>query len=250
MSSVSSAAGNSGPWVIHFLKSSVGAKIIMAISGLMMFGFLIGHIAGNLQIFIGQDAINGYAHFLKSNPEIVWPARIGLLGAVLVHIWSGLRLAALNKAARPAGYKRKTSQRSTVFSRTMTWSGLVVLAFIAYHLAHFTFGVTNPAHYHLTDELGRHDVYSMFVLGFQQPVISGFYILAMVLLGFHLAHGTKSMFQSLGLNHPKYDMLFQVAVPGLALLVVVGNIIMPLAVLGGFLSLPEGVEVAQMTGVK
>lgn len=250
MSSVSSAASGSGFWVIHFLKSSVGAKIIMAVSGLMMFGFLLGHIAGNLQIFIGQDALNGYAHFLKSNPEIVWPARLGLIGAVSVHIVSGLRLAALNRAARPAGYKRKTAQRATVFSRTMTWSGLVVLAFIVYHLAHFTLGLTHPSHHQLTDELGRHDVYSMFILGFQQPLVAGFYIIAMILLGFHLAHGTKSMFQSLGLNHPKYDLLFQVAVPGIAVAVVIGNIIMPLAVLGGFISLPDGVEVAQVTGVK
>lgn len=247
MSSIASKeSGNSLAWVFHFIKSSVGAKVVMALSGLAMFGFLIGHIAGNLQIFLGQEAINAYAHFLKHNPEIVWPARLVLLASVSLHIGSGLRLSHLNRLARPRGYVLKSAQRATVFSKTMTWSGLVVLAFIVFHLLHFTFGVTHPEYSHLTDPAGRHDVYSMFVAGFQDPLVSGFYIFAMILLGFHLAHGVKSMFQSLGLNHPKYNALFTVLVPGIAMLVVVGNIIMPLAVLAGFLTLPEGVEIARL----
>lgn len=242
MSSITAgASASTSHWLIHFVRSSVGAKIVMAVTGLGMFGFLIGHIAGNLQIFIGQDALNAYAEFLKSKPALLWAARLGLIAMVVAHIGSGIRLAALNRAARPTTYRRKQPLRSTVFSRTMTWSGLVVLAFIAFHLAHFTMGLTHPEHYQLTDAQGRHDVYSMFILGFQQPLVSGFYVLAMVLLGFHLAHGTKSMFQTLGLNHPKYNKLFTVVVPGLALLVVVGNMIMPLAVLAGFVTLPEGV---------
>ncbi len=246
MSSVASAAASSNRgWLVHFIRSSVGAKVVMGITGLGMFGFLIGHIAGNLQIFLPPEHINAYAHFLKSNPEIVWPVRLGLLVIVLLHIWSGIRLSALNKKARPAAYVKKASLRSTVFSRSMAGSGMVILAFIIFHLAHFTFGRIHPEYYQLVDEAGRHDVYSMFVLGFQNPLISAVYVVCMVLLGFHLAHGTKSMFQSLGLNHPKYNKLFTVFVPGLAMLIVVGNIIMPLAVLAGFVGLPEGVSVPQ-----
>lgn len=246
MSSVASgAAGSSPSWIVHFINSSVGAKVVMGITGLGMFGFLIGHIAGNLQIFLPPEHINAYAHFLKSSPEIVWPARIGLLAMVLLHIWSGMRLSALNKKARPSRYVKKASLRSTVFSRSMAGSGMVILAFIVFHLAHFTLGYVQPQAYSLVDEAGRHDVYSMFVIGFQNPAISAFYVVAMVLLGFHLAHGAKSMFQSLGLHHPKYNKLFTVVVPGVAMLIVVGNIIMPLAVLAGFIGLPEGVSVPQ-----
>lgn len=234
MSSVASGTNVSGgSWVGRFIRSSVGAKIVMALSGALMFGFIIGHMAGNLQVFLGQDAFNAYAHFLKTTPALLWGTRVVLILSVLAHAVSGLRLAALNKAARPVGYVRKSPVRSTLASRTMALSGLVVGAFIVYHLLHFTVGVTNPEFFTLTDAQGRHDVFTMFVKSFEVPAIAAAYIVANALLGMHLIHGAKSMFQSLGLNHPKYNLLFRVVAPGIGLLVVAGNIFLPIAVLAG-----------------
>jgi succinate dehydrogenase / fumarate reductase cytochrome b subunit len=234
MSSVaSSSAVNRGTWVGHFLRSSVGAKIVMALSGAVMFGFIIGHMAGNLQIFLGQEAYNAYAHFLKTTPALLWGTRAAILGAVLLHIASGLRLTRLNKAARPREYVRTAHINSTAFSRTMALSGVVVLLFIVYHLLHFTLGITNPELFNLTDEQGRHDVFTMFVSSFQQLPIAIAYILANVFLGMHLVHGAKSMFQSLGLNHPKYNPLFTIVAPGIGLLVVAGNVFLPIAAMAG-----------------
>jgi succinate dehydrogenase / fumarate reductase cytochrome b subunit len=225
-------------WVTKFAKSSIGAKILMALTGLMLFGFVLVHMLGNLQVYLGQDAYNAYAAFLKSTPELLWPARLGLIGAVLLHIVSGLRLAVINNAARPHAYAQKHFTRATLTSRTMVYTGCLLLAFVVYHLLHFTLGVTNPEHFHLLDGKGRHDVYSMFILGFQNIYVAGSYIVAMLFLGLHLEHGVSSLFQSLGLNHPRYDALLAKVGPGFAVLVVLGNISMPLAVQMGWLTLP------------
>jgi succinate dehydrogenase / fumarate reductase cytochrome b subunit len=229
-------------WVVKFLKSSIGAKVLMALSGLALFGFVMVHMLGNLQIFLGQEPYNAYAHFLKSTPELLWTARLGLLAAVSAHIVSGVRLATLNRAARPNDYVNKRYTRATWTSRSMILSGLLVLSFIAYHLAHFTLGLTDPTHYGLMDPKGYHDAYSMFVFGFQNAWVSLFYVISMVLLGLHLEHGVSSMVQTLGLNHPRINGLTSRLGPVFAILVVLGNVSMPIAVVLGYITLPAGVS--------
>lgn len=229
-------------WVVKFAKSSIGAKALMAVTGLVLFGFVLVHMLGNLQVYIGQEEYNSYAAFLKSKPEILWGARSVLIASVLLHIVSGVRLNLLNQAARPVAYAQKTFTKATFTSRSMVLSGLVVLAFIIYHLLHFTLGVTDPSHYHLHDAQGRHDVYSMFIYGFKNVYVAVAYIVAMVLLGMHLNHGASSLFQSLGLNGPRYSNLTERIGPVFATIIVIGNISMPLAVLMGWLTLPAGVH--------
>lgn len=228
-------------WVLRFAKSSIGAKLIMALTGLVLFGFVLVHMLGNLQIYLGQDAYNTYAHFLKSVPELLWPARIVLLGSVMLHIASGLRLAAINRAARPEPYRFKKYTKASFNSRFALTSGLVVLSFIIYHILHFTLGLTDPSHYTLLDDKGRHDVYSMFIYGFQNIYVCGFYILSMVLLGLHLSHGVSSLCQTLGLNHPRLNGLINNLGPIFATVVVLGNVSMPIAAALGWLKLPAGV---------
>lgn len=223
------------PWLIRFAKSSIGAKVVMAISGGAILLFVLVHMAGNLQIYMGQDAYNAYAYFLKSKPALVWTARLGLLVMVSLHVASGLRLALLNRAARPQAYAVRRYTRATWSSRSMAISGLCVLSFIVYHLLHFTLGVTDPANYHLVDSAGRHDVFTMFVRGFQQPAVAISYMVAMVLLGLHLEHGASSMFQTLGLNHARYNRVIGKIGPALATLIVLGNVSMPAAVLLGII---------------
>lgn len=225
-------------WVVTFAKSSIGAKFVMALSGLVLFGFVLIHMLGNLQVYQGQDAYNGYAYFLKSKAPLLWGARLVLLSAVLLHIVSGVRLAMLNRAARPQAYVQKKFVRATFTSRAMLLSGLTLLAFIIYHLLHFTLGLTNPAHHNLLDAQGRHDVYAMFVLGFQNVYIATAYIVAMLCLGLHLNHAVSSMFQTLGINSPRYERLIANLGPAFALLIVIGNISMPISVLLGLIDLP------------
>jgi len=225
-------------WIIKLFRSSVGAKVLMAVTGVALVGFVLAHLAGNLQIYIGREAFNSYAFFLKSKPGLVWAMRLGIIIAALLHILSGLRLAALNRAARgPEGYRKKRHRRAGLFGRSMPLSGLTLLAFIVYHLMHFTLGIAHRQNFERIDALGRHDVYGMFVLGFQNPLISATYVLAMVLLGMHLSHGITSMFQSIGLTAPKYRPLIDRVGPLVSLVVVAGNISMPVAVLTGYITL-------------
>ena len=224
-------------WIRKFAKSSIGAKVVMALTGLVLFGFVIVHMLGNLQLFLGPDAINSYAAFLKSKPALVWSVRGFLLLAVALHIGAGVWLAALNQAARPTGYAKKSWRKASFSSRTMIWSGVTLLAFIIYHLLHFTVGSVHPENFHLLDIEGRHDVHAMMVLGFQNLGVSISYIIAMLLLGLHLSHGASSMFQSLGLNHPRYNPLLSKVGPVFAAVIVLGNISMPLAVLMGWVTL-------------
>src|SRR5262245_44455179 len=180
--------------VANLFKSSLGRKYIMAISGGALFLFVVGHLLGNLQIFLGRDAINRYGDFLQSNKEIVWPARVGLLAMVGLHIWAAVALSAENKAARPIGYADKPAPVAASYaSRTMLMSGLIIAAFVLYHLLHYTVQVrslnfTGKDFLALHDAEGRHDVFGMMVAGFSQPLVSVFYILAMGLLCLHLSH--------------------------------------------------------------
>jgi succinate dehydrogenase / fumarate reductase cytochrome b subunit len=227
-------------WFGTYLKSSIGAKHVMALTGLGLVGFILIHLLGNLQIFVGQNAVNAYAANLKALGGLLWVARGGLIVIFLVHVFSALRLVSMNRAARPVKYKVVHSERSTFSSRVMGMSGLIVLAFLAFHLLHFTFGGGPMSeNFNRIDSFGRHDVYKMTVLGFQEPIVAGAYIVAMLLLCMHLKHGVTSLFQSLGLNHPKYQGLIDMTGPGIAALVLVGNVSMPIAVLAGWVKVAQ-----------
>jgi succinate dehydrogenase / fumarate reductase cytochrome b subunit len=225
----------------RYLSTSTGKKFLMALSGAAMVGFIFAHLAGNLQIFEGQEAINRYALFLKNLGELLWVARIGLILMILIHIKMSIQLTLENNAARPVAYAEKNYTAASTASRTMIWSGVVILAFIIFHLLHYTFMVVHPQYRNLVDAQGRHDVYSMMVLGFQQPAISLFYIVAIFLLCFHLSHGLYSMFQSLGLQNKKFRDWLLTWAPRIAWLIFLGYASIPSAVLTGLVKLPPGV---------
>ena len=220
---------------LRVFSSSVGTKFLVALTGIILVLFVIGHMLGNLQIFLGPEAINSYAAFLKSKPGPLWAARFGLLAALVIHVWGITRLTLTNRAARPIGYHISKTVQSTLSSRTMVMSGLVLLAFVICHLLHFTLGMTHPEHFQLRDSLGRHDVYSMTILGFQQPFVSVSYILAMGLLGLHLDHGIASAFQTTGCGRANLRPLLERLGRGVAVIVVVGNIAIPVTTLLGLI---------------
>lgn len=223
-----------------FFKSSIGQKFLMAVSGIALFLFILGHLAGNLQIFLGQEAINRYAEFLRAVPELLWGARIGLIVMVVLHVVTSVSLTERNREARPVPYGAMGTKKATFTSRTMLASGLMIAAYVVYHLAHFTFKATNPAISHMIDPEGRPDVYSMMVLSFQQPLISFVYVVAMILLGMHLNHGIASFFRTTGIGYPKYANSIEKLGPAVGALIIAGYVAIPLAVLAGVVKLPKG----------
>lgn len=214
---------------IGFYEASIGKKVLMAVTGCILFLFVVGHLLGNLQVYLGREALNAYAHKLRELGPLLWIVRGVLLASVLVHIVAGVQLWLANRAARPMGYFKRTWVEGSFSSRTMIISGPLLAAFVLYHLLHLTWGTVHPEFNH---EL---DVYSNVVRGFAQVPASIAYILAMVFLGFHLSHGIWSMFQSVGWNHPRYMPLIQKAAVVLAVLIVAGNISIPVAVLAGWI---------------
>ena len=227
--------------VANLFKSSLGRKYIMAISGGALFLFVVGHLLGNLQIFLGPNAINRYGAFLQANKEILWPARLGLLLMVALHIWAAVKLSAENKAARPIGYAdNPVPVAASYASRTMLMSGLIIAAFVLYHLLHYTVQVrslnfTGKDFLSFQDAEGRHDVYRMMVAGFSQPLVSGFYILAMGLLCLHLSHGVSATFQSIGLKNEVCGPLIDRFARAAGWLIFLGYISIPIAILLGYL---------------
>ncbi len=224
-----------------FLKSTILSKVVMAATGLVLVLFLIGHMAGNLQMYLGQDKMNHYAETLQGMGALLWLIRLILFICLVLHVWTSIRLKLLNLSARPVPYVRKEWVKAGLTSRTMLWTGVFVALFLAYHLLHFTFGETDPEHYHLTDALGRHDVYSMVIFGYQNVWVSALYGACMLLLGFHLNHAIASMFQTLGVNHPKYNGFIEKGGLVLSILIVLGFIGVPFGVLSGLIKLPAGV---------
>lgn len=200
----------------------------MAVTGFILFGFVVAHMIGNLQAYMGPEALNAYAVWLREllHGAGLWIARAVLLLSVILHMWSATALTIDNRRARPVGYRRREYDRSTYASRTMVWSGPILLLFIIYHLLHFTFGTVHPS-------FVEGDVYHNFVAGFQVVPVSIFYIVAMLALGYHLYHGIWSMLQTLGLSHPRYNFLRHGFAGLMTAVVVVGNISFPLAVLTG-----------------
>jgi succinate dehydrogenase / fumarate reductase cytochrome b subunit len=198
----------------------------MSLTGVVLFGFVIVHLLGNLQLYLGPAKLNAYGALLQSSQAVVWTVRIVLLVSVSLHAVLGLRLARLRGEARPTRYAVKKSVGSTAASRTMVWSGLLIFGFVVYHLLHLTVGSAHP-------EFVAGDVYHNVVTGFRVVPAAIAYVVAMWGLGFHLYHGAWSMFQSLGLHHPRYTPLLRRFGAIAATLIVLGNSSMPLAVLSG-----------------
>ncbi|MEK6407736.1 MAG: succinate dehydrogenase cytochrome b subunit [Acidobacteriota bacterium] len=213
-------------------RSSLGKKYIMAITGFLLFLFVIVHMLGNLQVYLGPEPMNAYAALLKSKPALLWTARVGLFITAVLHIWSALQLAAENRAARPEPYD-EGKPIATLASRTILVSGLIIFAFIIYHLMHFTLGVTNPDFMELHDPLGQHDVYRMTVEGFRNPWVSAFYIISMGLLFLHLSHGVSSLFQSLGIRRKATVAAFNRFAQISAIVIFIGNCSIPISILAG-----------------
>jgi succinate dehydrogenase / fumarate reductase cytochrome b subunit len=213
-------------------------KILMAVTGLLMFGFVLVHMAGNLQIFLGERVYNHYAAMLQGQPEIVWLARAGLLGTVLAHIFSAISLTRRSAAARPAPYKMKKWLSGTYAVRTMKFGGFVLLAFIVFHLLQFTIlgvGVEGFRHCEWVGDTFTCYAYSNFINGFQNPVIVLFYLVAQAMLGLHLAHGAWSMLRTLGMSNPRYDKLARQGATAFGVLIFLGNSSMPVAVMLGLI---------------
>jgi succinate dehydrogenase / fumarate reductase cytochrome b subunit len=212
--------------VARFYDSTIGKKAVMAVSGLILFGFLIAHMLGNLQVFLGPIAMNHYAESLRANPSLLWTARIILLVMVVLHIWASVQLALLKKEARPVAYVKQGNVQASYASRTMMWSGPIILAFVIFHLLHLTTGTLHP-------EFVELDAYDNVVNGFLVIPASIAYIIAMVLVGLHLSHGIWSMFQSLGFSHPRYTPMIKTFAAVFSWILVAGFISVPIAVLTG-----------------
>lgn len=217
----------------RLLRSSIGSKTVMAVTGLGLLLFVIAHMLGNLQIFLGQEPLNAYAQKLQDLGGLLWVLRLGLLAVFVVHVGAAVKVWRANQAARPTPYVFRNTVQATPAGRSMILSGAVVAAFVAYHLLHFTFGAAHPEYYHLRDAAGRHDVYSMVILSFRQWPITASYVAAQVLLCLHISHGASSAFQTFGLTAPRFAWLKRSFGPGVATLIGAGNIAIPLACLVG-----------------
>jgi succinate dehydrogenase / fumarate reductase cytochrome b subunit len=218
-------------WLFDFWRSSIGGKVTMAITGLLLFGFVVAHLLGNLQLLAGPQAINDYAKFLAERPAMLWTARIGLLAVFVVHVVTAIRLSRANKAARPVAYAREDTVQATFASRSMVFSGLTLLAFVVYHLLHFTFGVTNPADFAKKGmNAGGHDVYAMVTSSFAVPAIAIAYAAFQIVLFLHLRHGIQSLAQTLGLNHGRWTPIVKQLSVWIAALIALGNVLLALSV--------------------
>ncbi len=227
-------------WPMRFLTSSIGAKILMAVTGLILVLFVFGHMLGNLQVFLGADALNAYGHFLQSNLELLWPVRIVLALSVLLHGIAAFAVWLGNRSARPVKYVKNDYRVTGYAARTMIWGGIIVALFIGYHLAQFTLLWTNPHFADLVDAKGRHDIYAMVILGFQNVPVAILYMVAVAALALHLSHGIPSFLQTLGFRHPKYTPAIEKIGPALALILFAGMAIVPAAVQFGWLTLQGG----------
>jgi succinate dehydrogenase / fumarate reductase cytochrome b subunit len=221
---------------IHFYEAPIGKKVVMAVTGAILFAYVIGHLIGNLQIYSSnRDQINSYAAFLHNPANLIplWAIRAFLLGAVVLHVTAALQLWLLQRAARPIAYVKKDDVPASYAARTMIWSGPIVGAFIVFHVLHLTVGAVLPIR-----EIAENqpDVRYNVIAGFHNPAVSGFYLLAMILLCMHLYHGLWSMFQSVGVSHPRYTPLLRKGAAIVAILIAIGNCSIPIAVMAGFLT--------------
>jgi succinate dehydrogenase / fumarate reductase cytochrome b subunit len=211
---------------LSYARSTLGLKLLMALTGIVLFGFLIGHVAGNLLIFLGPKKINEYSKFLHESPGILWGTRIALLGAVAVHIVSAVALTKRKADARPVPYLGKKPHGSSYASRTMMWSGPIIALFVVYHLLHFTTGHVHPS-------FDPENVFQNVVDAFRRPIVCVTYILAMLALGLHLSHGLWSVTQTVGVNRPHLEPLLRRIAVLVAALLIAGFIAVPLGVWTG-----------------
>lgn len=213
-------------WLASFYRSTLGKKVVMAATGILLFGFVVVHMLGNLQIYQGPEKLNHYAALLRSAPALVWGARIVLGFSVLVHILAAVQLTVRNWGSRPVKYKVRSYQEADYAARTMVWSGPIIAFFVGYHLLHLTVGSAHPS-------FDPENVYHNVVAGFQVVPVALTYVVANLLLGFHLYHGLWSLFQTLGINHPAYNRARRVFAAVFATLIAAGNVSIPVAVLTG-----------------
>jgi succinate dehydrogenase / fumarate reductase cytochrome b subunit len=225
----SMSVGKRSHWLLSFWRSTVGKKVVMALTGAIGLGYVAAHMLGNLQVFEGAGKINAYAALLKSNMGLLWMARSVLVIAVGLHIVAAYQLARISQRSRPVGYKRWRAVGSDFASRTMRWTGPLIALFIVYHLLHLTTGAVHP-------DFVEADVYHNVISGFRVWYVSVIYIVAMLMLALHLYHGAWSMFESLGINHPKYNRLIRALATIFTAIVAAGFIAIPAAVLMGFIS--------------
>jgi succinate dehydrogenase / fumarate reductase cytochrome b subunit len=214
--------------VARFYDSTIGKKAIMAVTGAVLFGYLVIHMLGNLQVFLGPSVMNHYAESLHATAPLLWGTRFVLLVSVVLHTWAAIKLTAVKTAARPVSYVKPSNVQATTGSRTMMLSGPVIALFVIGHLLHLTTGTIHPQFVELHP-------YENLVYGFSNPIASGLYIVAMILVGFHLSHGIWSMFQSLGFNHPRYTPLIKKFAAVFSWILIAGFISVPASVLAGIL---------------
>lgn len=208
--------------------STITAKVIMAVTGVILVGYLVTHVAANLMVFSGPDKINQYSALLHQAPAFLWGARLVLLVAAALHIWSAWRLTSLARASRPVGYAKKRYRAATFASRSMRLGGVLLLAFIIFHVLHLTTGSVHP-------EFVAGDVHGNVISGLQSPLVALFYVAAMGALGLHLAHGVWSLFQSLGVTNPRVQRYRQGLALVLAIGIAGGFTLIPLAIVTGIL---------------
>jgi succinate dehydrogenase / fumarate reductase cytochrome b subunit len=220
-------------WFSELTRSAVGKKAVMAVTGIILFGFVLIHMIGNLKLYEGRDFLNQYGTFLRQIlvPALpphgaLWIARLILLSAVVLHMWAAWSLVRMSRAARPQAYQQRQPVAMSYASRTMRWGGVIIVLFVIYHILHFTTGTVHP-------DFIEGDVYHNMVTGFRVWWVSLFYIVAQIALGFHLYHGVWSLFQSLGWSHPRFNHWRSGLAHAFAWIVTLGYIYFPLAVLTG-----------------
>lgn len=232
-----------GPWPVEFYRSAVGKKWVMALTGIMIMGFVAGHAFGNIKVYFGAESFNHYGEFLREllvplmpRTWFLWLIRGGLIAAFALHIHSAYGLTRMNARANAGGYQQKRDwQAATAASRSMRWTGVIIGLFILFHLADLTWGTVNP-------DFVRGDVYRNFVATFSRPPVAIIYIIANVALGLHLFHGAWSMFQSLGLNNPKWNTWRRSFALGFAAVITAVNIMFPISVLTGLVSADDNAD--------
>lgn len=220
-------------WFGDFYRSAIGKKAVMAVSGLILFGFVFVHMVGNLKLYLGPEHMNEYAESLRTmfmpivpREGALWIARLVLLAAVVLHIHSAWAVSQLSRESRPIAYQRREYVKASYAARTIRWGGVIVLLFIIYHLLHLTFGTVHPGFVH-------GDAYGNVVKGFQVWWVAAFYILANLALGLHLYHGVWALFSSLGVTHKRFDAWRRTLATVFAVIITLGNISFPLAVVAG-----------------
>jgi succinate dehydrogenase / fumarate reductase cytochrome b subunit len=227
------------PFLLDLYSTAVGKKYVMGLTGIAMMGFVFFHMIGNLKMYQGAEAFDSYAAFLKKllyplapKESVLWILRGGLVAMLILHLHAAFSLTVLNRTARPVKYQSKRDYQIASFaSRSMRWSGIIVLAFLVWHLLDLTFGVTNTVG--TNGEFVRADVYDNVARSFDRIPVAIFYVVANILLGIHLFHGAWSIFQSLGWNNPRFNTWRRAFATGFAAIVVVGNVSFPIAVMAG-----------------